>query len=96
MKPGDWMKSTTWLANIGHVLAGYAFVLTVALWSHDLYRIVLWTVTLLIGALAKEYAFDLRYESGETAFSSTVDFLGYTSGAAVAWAELLLQSRGYL
>jgi hypothetical protein len=79
----DWMKSEAWLANVGHVLAGYAVILTAWAFTHTtLYLLDTWGA-LVAYAILKEYVFDLRYESGETVLSSTIDFVGYIGGAGL-------------
>jgi len=88
--PLDFFKSVPWLANVGHFLGGYGVVLTAAFWGAR--SVELWVTGLLAAfVLFKEYFLDLRYESGETVGSSTVDALGYALGAAVVWAEILLR-----
>ena len=88
--PLDFFKSVPWLASIGHFLGGYGVVLTAAYWGER--SAEFWVTGLLAGfVLFKEYFLDLRYESGETVGSSTVDALGYALGAAVVWAEILLR-----
>jgi hypothetical protein len=88
--PLDYFKSLPWLANVGHFLAGYSVVLTAAFWGTRTAE--LWVTGLLAAyVLVKEYFLDLRYESGETVDSSTIDALGYTLGVMVAWVEILLR-----
>jgi hypothetical protein len=91
-KPGDWMKSTAWLANVGHFLFGYAVILTAALWTHRVSPVLLTTAVLFLALSVKEFWIDLKYESGETLMSSTADIAGYTFGIVVGWIELLFQS----
>jgi len=79
----DWMKSETWLANVGHVLAGYGAILTAWAFTHATVHLVDTWIALTIYAILKEYVFDLRFESGETVLSSTVDFVGYIGGAGL-------------
>lgn len=86
--PLDFFKSVTWLANVGHVLAGYGALLTVGFWSANL--LTAWAV-LLVYVVLKEYVLDLMYESGETWLSSTFDALGYLAGAGAATAQVLLR-----
>jgi hypothetical protein len=40
--------------------------------------------------LVKEYWYDLKYETGETLQSSTVDALGYLVGSVILWALVAL------
>ena len=88
--PGDWMKSEAWLASAGHFLAGCNILLSVALFSHA-WTPLLWAeLTLAATVLPKEFWYDLRYESGETLASSTLDALGYGIGSAVAWSLIAL------
>jgi hypothetical protein len=90
--PLDFFKGVPWLANVGHVLAGYAVVLTAALWSTS-FAPILWTTAVLVTyGLVKEYYLDLHFESDETVASSTVDFLGYMAGALAAWVEVLARA----
>ena len=93
-KPGDWMKTPEFLANAGHFLAGYSFMLTVAFFAHSCCAAwaVMCTAWVAFSALVavKEYVIDLREESDETVESSTVDAVGYTLGAVVAWGAVLL------
>jgi hypothetical protein len=85
-RPGDFMKSTSWLANAGHMLAGYGVILTTLFFSHRV--IVVAAVHAAFFALVcfKEYYVDLRYESGEDTESSTIDAAGYMGGALAGWA----------
>lgn len=87
-KPGDWMKSEIWLANVGHVLAGYVWLLTTAYFARGRgWKPLIVSESILIAlVLFKEYVIDLRFESDETVGSSTVDALGYALGSAVAMA----------
>lgn len=81
---GDWMKSVAWLANVGHVLAGYAVILTTWSFARTATLPLVWAwAALVLYALVKEYWIDLRYESGETLASGTVDFVGYIGGAGL-------------
>ena len=86
--PLDFLKSVTWLANVGHFLGGYAVMLTVAYWHGSLET---WGWALFGYVLVKEYVVDLLFESGETVGSSTVDALGYALGAAAAGAEVFFR-----
>jgi hypothetical protein len=92
--PGDWMKSTVWLANVGHVLGGYGVMLTAAFFTfvcHATLKPILVTQLVLAAlVLFKEYFIDLHYESGETVKSSTLDALGWCGGCILAWADILL------
>lgn len=83
-KPGDWMKSEPWLANVGHVLGGYGAILTAWTLTHVTWHIIATWCAGTAAALVKEYIIDLREESDETVLSSTVDFVGYVAGAGVA------------
>lgn len=86
--PLDFFKSEAWLANVGHVLAGYAIILTTGFWTQNAYTIAGVWFLLVTYVLVKEYILDLKFESGETVGSSTVDALGYVAGAIVATAEV--------
>lgn len=87
-RPLDFFKSLGWLANVGHVLAGYGAILTVGLWSPGERSLNLAWAALLVYVGLKEYVLDLLFESGETVGSSTVDAIGYVVGALVASGEL--------
>jgi hypothetical protein len=81
-KSGDWMKSPAFLAGAGHALAGCLFVTTAA-YLFGYVAVIFTVIGLAAVALVKEYVIDLRVESDETVWSSTVDFLEYMAGAAV-------------
>lgn len=91
-RPGDWMKSPTWLANAGHFLAGYAWMTTTFLFD-VLFARAQWVWGVLVvsqvfaasAVLVKEYVIDLRDETGETIASSTEDALGYALGMMLTW-----------
>ena len=89
--PLDFFKSEAWLANVGHVLAGYGAILTVCFWSSSANVLGGAWCALSAYILVKEYVLDLHYESGETVGSSTVDALGYVAGAFVATMESLFR-----
>lgn len=90
MAIGDWMKSEAWLANIGHVMAGALVALIAVLFTHNERALVCVECAFLAYVLVKEYVIDLRWESGETFNSSTVDAVGYIAGHAMAWALVVL------
>lgn len=81
--PLDFFKSVGWLANVGHVLAGLAVILITWTFTHATSHVIEAWGGLVAYAVVKEYWLDLRYESGETVLSSTVDFVGYIGGAGV-------------
>jgi len=84
-KPGDWMENSQNLANIGHALGG-AFVLHVAvMFSRNWWPVLVVEVLLAAYVLIKEYWYDLKYETGETMKSSTIDALGYLVGTVIEW-----------
>lgn len=85
----DFLKSVQWLANVGHFLAGLGVVLLAAIYSHRFETLGAVSCVLVAYGIVKEYIVDLRWESGETLASSTVDFAGYMLGAGVAWANVL-------
>jgi hypothetical protein len=81
---GDWMKDPTFLAEAGHALAGCLCVLTCAWFGGIKWAWRGW-LAFVAYALLKEYAIDLRVESGENFFSSTVDFVFYMVGTGWGW-----------
>jgi hypothetical protein len=89
--PLDFLKSPQWCANGVHFLLGYAVLLTTAWWTSD--KLTIFAVALFLYAfvLVKEYAIDLRFESGETIASSSEDALGYFAGSIVAWVMILVR-----
>jgi hypothetical protein len=94
MKPTYWMKDPQVLANIGHVLGGYAVLITAAMFTRDLRLLSEVEAAMAVYVLFKEYWFDLRYEDGETFASSTEDAAGYLIGSVSA--VLLLFVRHYV
>lgn len=92
-KPGDWMKSPVWLANIGHFLAGYAVILTACVFARTVEPLLVTQGIFTLIVLAKEYIIDLAEESGETVLSSTIDALGYFIGNIAGWAVLFASGR---
>ncbi len=85
-KPGDWMENPQNLANIGHALAGYAVLVTALLFTSKWLPLAIVEVLLTVYVLTKEFWYDLKYETGETVRSSTIDALGYLIGNIVAVA----------
>ena len=92
-RPGDWMKNVQTLADVGHALGGYAIVLTADFFEQRWLVVGYLQLALATYVLAKEYWYDLRYESEETVASSTRDALGYAIGCAVAWGVLLVHAK---
>jgi hypothetical protein len=85
-KPGDWMENPQNLANIGHALAGYAVLLTAIFFTSSWLPLAIIEVLLAVYVLTKEFWYDLKYETGETMRSSTIDALGYLIGNILAGA----------
>ena len=84
-KPGDWMENVQNLADGDHVAIGALAVVVPALYAHTWLPMLVASAVLVPFVLAKEYWYDLRYETGETWRSSTVDALGYLIGQAFGW-----------
>jgi hypothetical protein len=91
-KPGDWMEVPQNLANGVHFALSYGTLLTVAFLAHQSPHLkaflIGWEVFLLLFVLGKEYWYDLKYETGETMWTSTLDCLGWLAGAVVCWGVL--------
>lgn len=77
---GDFMKSESFLANVGHVLAGALVAVTAVLFTHNPVLLTLVGALFLVYVGLKEFWFDLKYESGETLGSSAIDAVGYLGG----------------
>jgi hypothetical protein len=92
-KPGDWMENVQNLADGDHVAIGAAAAVVPALFAHTAQPMLVASCFLLPAVLVKAYWYDLRYESGETWKSSTVDAIGYLIGQAVGWGLLYLAWR---
>jgi hypothetical protein len=90
MAIGDWMKSETFLSNAGHVMAGALVPLLVLIFTRDVRYLIGFEIALTVYIIVKEYVIDLRTESNETVWTSTLDALGYVAGNAAAWALLFL------
>ena len=84
----DWMKSVSWLSNIGHFLAGLSVLLGVVLFTHSWWWIGGVEVVFAVYVLVKEYVVDVNLESGEDYASGTIDALGYVAGNSVGWIML--------
>jgi hypothetical protein len=87
-KPGDWMENYTAQSTGCHILIGFSLLVATALLTR-----LGWVAGAAEGALGawvvgKEFWYDLRFETGETWRSSTVDALGYAAGNALAWGAL--------
>ena len=83
-KPGDWMENPQNLANLGHALAGYAVLVTALLFTSKWLPLAVVEALLVVYVLTKEFWYDLKYETGETMRSSTIDALGYLVGNILA------------
>jgi hypothetical protein len=75
---------TSILAQIGHFLAGYAFILT----GYRFGSAPLGGALLEVWAIPKEFWFDYKYEDAATRGSSVLDFAMYQVGAAVGAAVI--------
>lgn len=88
--PGDWGENFTVQSAGDHAAIGAGVVIVTALFAHS-WAPFEWVEPLLVlFVLLKEYAWDLREETGETVKSSTVDALGYLAGNVIGWGLLLL------
>lgn len=91
-KPGDWMEVPQNLANGVHFfLSGYVLLLTAFFTRLCVSR---WWVIggvelfLVVFVLAKEFWYDLKYETGETVATSAEDALGWLFGNLFTWAVI--------
>ena len=96
-----WMNNSQYLAQIGHVLAGYSIILTVGLLSqrfHSNWLPLLVTTALFITiALLKEFWYDFHYELPIQTFGdSFMDFSFYMVGGAVGWIFVAIFLYGIL
>ena len=87
-KPGDWMENVQNLADGVHAALSYAVLLTTVFFTHNWWWIGGVEVFLVVFVLVKEFYYDLRYETGETMRSSTIDALGWLVGNIVCWIVL--------
>jgi hypothetical protein len=77
------MTNANFLAQIGHTLGGVLFVLvpTIFLGFHQIW---IGGAILLVWALLKEFAYDLKYELPKQSFGdSLLDFVFYMLGGAL-------------
>ena len=88
MSIADWMKTTSWLANAGHFLAGMCVLLATLLFTHAWLPIGIVEAVFLLYVGVKEFWFDVHYESSEDYASGAVDAAGYVVGNSVAWAMI--------
>lgn len=84
-KPGDWMENVQNLADGVHFALSYGVLLTTFYFTNSWWWIGGVEAFLTAFVLAKEYWYDLRYETGETWKSSTIDALGWLVGNGVCW-----------
>ena len=90
----SWMTSTNYLAQIGHVLAGYSIVLTTAYFSND---DILWLsgITVILTALVaiKEFIYDANFElPKQTNKDNWMDFGMYSVGMGLGWIGFLIKT----
>jgi hypothetical protein len=92
-KPGDWMENAQNLADGVHCAIGMGVLVITALFAHRWLPFLVAEGMLVPFVLVKEYWYDLKYETGETVRSSTVDALGYLIGNAAGWLLLFVAAE---
>ncbi len=87
-----WMTDATVIAQINHVLASYAIILTVNRFTRKQWIVNLTSVLMALYALLKEFWFDATYEIPHQTFKDNMlDFSMYSVGILLA---LLVVQRG--
>lgn len=91
-KIGDWMKSSSWLANAGHV--GWGALITLTAFTLGGHRALDWTASVLLGLVVfKEYVADPYVETGEDWKTGSVDLAGWVGGMALTFGLVWLKSH---
>lgn len=86
----SWMNNVNFLAQAGHLLAGYAIVLTAAFLSGTLAVIII-SCLLIVYAALKEFWYDANFESPkQTATDNWLDFSFYIIGMIIGLSVIFL------
>jgi len=86
-----WMNNPQYLAQVGHFFGAFSVVLICALFG-GMHAVLISLPCVFVGALIKEYWYDMRYELPRQSFSdSSMDFVFFCAGAAaglgLAWLK---------
>jgi hypothetical protein len=86
-----WMQDATYLAQVGHALAGYGVLVTTGYFG-GLHAVEIVGPLFVLYAAVKEFWFDPKFEKDppQTAADGALDFTFYMVGALVGFVVVLL------